>query len=437
MLAPRKNNAGGGSFRPSRTGVVVFAFIAILTLTLLGPLMTIGFGGMSGEGNVPRQVAYLLSFGLAIFAIRPVTNPERLLVVPVPLGIALLWCWASLTWAVEPDIAFRRLILTTVIIWSVFILIRQLGYEKTIALTRFALVGILIANYLAVIIWPQYGIHQANEPFDRALVGNWRGTMLQKNLAGLTSALALLLFAFDARRISWIIRGIVIAASAFFLFKTSSKTSVGVCAGAIVFGLAYLYTTVRYRIAALTLLGVAAFAGALYVNAYEYMIFQVVGDQTFTGRTLIWQALTKYSEDHPLLGSGYGSFWNIGPTSPIYQYSTSWVTGLATGHNGFLDILAQVGIPGFILVVTATVIWPAIRLFATSAGERGALVAAIFLFCVIHNMTESSLFDRDAIGEVFLMIAIALIATLNPPRAFALNQSKSGRSRSSGKPSFL
>jgi exopolysaccharide production protein ExoQ len=448
MLAPRQNNDGGSGKRPrgagvsiraalpSRAGLIIIAFLAIIILTLLGPLMTIDIGGaLGGEGNVPRQIAYILSFGLAIFAVRPLTSPERLLTVPIPLAVALLWCWLSLTWAIDPGIAFRRLVLTTVIIWSIFILVRQLGYERTVTILRYALVVLLVANFLTVIAAPQTGIHQSSEPFDRALVGNWRGIMMQKNLAGLTSALTILLFAFDAQRIKLAIRVVVIAAAAFFLFKTSSKTSVGVCVAAILFGLAYLSISGRYRIAVLSALGFAALGGAIYVNAYEYMIFQVVGDQTFTGRTLIWEALTRYSEDHPLLGSGYGSFWNIGPSSPIYQYANNWVTTLATGHNGFLDILAAVGIPGLIIVVVATVIWPSIRLFMTSAGQQGALVAAVFLFCVIHNMSETSLFDRDAIGQVFLMIAIALIGVIGatkPSRGFSLNKSKRGSN-----PAFL
>jgi O-antigen ligase len=129
-----------------------------------------------------------------------------------------------------------------------------------------------------------------------------------------------------------------------------------------------------------------------------------------TGRVQIWPSMVGYATDHPITGAGYGSFWNIGPSSPVYQYGRNWVAELSNGHNGYLDLLVGIGLPGLILVVAATMIIPVFKLLANTslARERGALLIALLVFCAGHNMTETSLFERDTIIQVFLMLAVAL-----------------------------
>jgi hypothetical protein len=41
--------------------------------------------------------------------------------------------------------------------------------------------------------------------------------------------------------------------------------------------------------------------------------------------------------------------------------------------------------------------------------SRAGLLLACIWFCIGHNLTESSLFDRDATVHVFLMLSIALL----------------------------
>jgi O-antigen ligase len=84
---------------------------------------------------------------------------------------------------------------------------------------------------------------------------------------------------------------------------------------------------------------------------------------------------------------------------------------LGNGHNGYLDLALQVGVPGMVLVTFAAIVWPLLRLFSSriASPARRALIVAVVIFCAGHNITETSLFDRDMIVHVFLMFAIALI----------------------------
>lgn len=385
----------------------------VLALAILGPVMSHKAAPFSGEGSPLRQVFYLATLATAVWALRPIERPDRLAQVPTTMVLAVAYCWISLAWAIEPGIAVRRLMLATILIWIIFILVAELGYRTTITITRMVLVGTLVANFATVLLLPQIGIHQTNDLGDVALIGAWRGIMMQKNFAGVTCAATILMFMFDARAISLTARGAVIVASALFLAMSQSKTSAGLTLVATVAGLAYLRYDPRYRALLVPLLLVVAVAAALLSIHYADTVrMSLENPQALTGRAQIWPVLVAYAQDHWLLGSGYGSFWNIGlREGPVYEYGTGWVTDLGNGHNGYLDILVQVGVPGLVLVVFAAMLHPLARLLTNIAvpRARGAMLFALLVFCAGHNGTESSLFDRDMLVQVFLMLTVALI----------------------------
>jgi exopolysaccharide production protein ExoQ len=147
---------------------------------------------------------------------------------------------------------------------------------------------------------------------------------------------------------------------------------------------------------------------AMAVNAQPFL--DMVSDPAgFTGRNQIWTALIRAYTDRPLLGLGYGSLWDLGPDGPITAYARNWVTQVSQGHNGYLDLLVQIGGVGTLLVLFAVMTWPIQLLLRGGNQPARVLGAVILLFCLGHNSTESTLFDRDALGQVFLMIGIALL----------------------------
>jgi O-antigen ligase len=406
--------------------------LAMLTLTVLGPWMTYKPEPYTGEGSPLRQLCYFAVFPLAIVAVRPLQKPGRLIAMPLLLIGALLWCWASVRWAIAPDMALRRLLLTTIVIWTIFLAVEELGYAQTMRLIRVALVVTLVANFLTVLIFPNFGIHQLEVSVNRSgvdpgLVGDWRGMMLQKNFAGAACAFTLLTFALDARRIRMWLRVLVISASVLFLIKSGSKTSMGLSLLGLGLGWAYMRYNPAYRLLLIPLtLTIGAGAYLFVVTHWDMLIAPLYNQAAFTGRTQIWPPLLAFANDHLTFGAGYGSFWNIGPgKSPIYAYSKGWVVHITQGHDGYLDLLVTIGLPGLLLVVVATIVAPIVRLLAHQSIPRstGALLLAIVVFCAGHNFTESSLFDRDAIVQTFLMFAVALIYKVAPParswRSFA------------------
>lgn len=395
-----------------RVVAIEYLFWIFIAYVLAGGIFTLeNVTTSTADGNSLRQVIYLLILGLIVAQAKPFQRPGQLLVLPVALTMALAWCWLSVSWSNVPAIAIRRIALTTMIIFTVFLAVSNLGAKKTLLIVTHVTITLLVVNVFVALLLPSIGVHHSDE-FEGQLAGDWRGLLLHKNFAGSVTAFTILLCWFNPANLRRATRFTVLALATFFLWRTNSKTSMGLIPPSILFGAVYArYRTTHPLALKLGLLSLAA-VGAAIIAANQETIAAAFDEQdTLTGRVQIWPVLAQYCLDHPLFGSGYGSFWNAGSGSPIYVYSDNWISEIASGHQGYLDILAQIGFPGLLLVLYATIIGPlrAVSRLASPPPATIALLLAILAFCVGHNLTESSILDRDANVNLFLMLAIAII----------------------------
>lgn len=411
--APITPSQSAGVVRPA--GKLASAVIVtVLTLSLFGPVMSQGAAHATGEGSPVRQLLYIASFALALVCVKPWLDPRRMLVVPVTMAIALAWCWLSVGWAFDPGIALRRLVLTTIVVWTVFLAVEAAGTRQTITLMRATLAVVLLANFVAVFLFPGIGRHLDFEAGDAGLMGLWRGVLGHKNFAGAATAVTILLFVFDAGKLPRWLRWGTVVLSAIFLFGTQSKTSMGIVVLAIAVGYAFQFYRPAYRlllfpVAIVALVAIAWFTVTIGIPAFDSALND---PNALTGRGEIWPPMLRFIVDHPMTGAGYGNVWNVGDArEPINDYAMGWVTTQTSAHNGYIDLAAQVGIPGLILGLLALFAAPLGRLLTPSIHnrERAGLCAAILVFGMGHNLTESSLIERDIIMFVFIVFAIALI----------------------------
>jgi O-antigen ligase len=418
---------------PMDTRLASWTLFAMLGFAILAPLLTIGPSNThtdaAGTGNLARQLGYTLMFMLALVSARVIGHPERLWAPTASVLAMLAWCCLSMTWAVDRGVGARRLILTLIVVFSIFLLVRRAGYERTVAVVRSLLPLILVVNYAAVIAVPGWAIHQTTFEDDPSIIGAWRGILMNKNLAGPVCAYTIIFFMLDARSIKRVIRFAVVVVAALFLYHTQSKSSFGCLAASVGLGVLFTKYDPYYRAIVVTsLIMGACLAGYWVFLNWDFLTAPFYHEDFLTGRVQIWPLLIDYWKDHWLLGSGYGSFWNVHNPQPIYEYARGrgWVTGIASGHNGYLDLLVQTGLPGLLLAVVAIVVAP-MRTFLTSVSldrSRGSLLLACISFAVFHNLTESSIFDTDAAVNVFFMLGIALLSV--EARARSLQLSASG-----------
>lgn len=387
------------------------AIIALIALVMLGPLMTIVEGGTAGEGSIDRQIGYLLIFGLTIYAIRPTATPGSLVAFTWPILLTFAWCWLSLTWAIDPGVAVRRVFLTTLVGWMVFALVRHAGYQLSADILRYSLLVSVLISYLFVALDPAIGMHLYSEPgISTALIGNWRGFLGHKNFAGAVCALCIIMFLFDAKRVRPAIRIVAIVVAGYFLFRSQSKTSGGMLVLAALGGMIFELVSLRLRRYLIPILTIGGSVAWFLTSAYGDMVqSNFLNPKAFTGRGQIWSALLNYAADHPLLGAGFGSFWNIQKMSPVFEYGHGYVTIIFVGHSGYIDQLVTVGIPGVLMMIFAMAVWPLAKLLISQQIPKGqgALISAMLMFCIGHNITESGLFERDGIVSTMFFFAVA------------------------------
>ena len=395
-----------------------FCFSVLIFIAFIGvsPLITGDYsadGALSGTGDSARQAAFVMIFVLIVAAAVLTKGTRALLDVPVALGVLLLWCWASVAWAIEPAVSFRRVLFTTIVVLSVVYSVNMLSYRQVMSSLAGWFALIVLLDWLTVQIMTN-AIHQANEA-EPLLAGNWRGIHTHKNEAGALCAVAALLFSDLAfRGKSFITAPVLAALSVGFLVMTQSKTSEAAVVVAALLGLfidrGYRNPVLRNIMFAAGLCLLVLLAIGFGDQATDLLVF-LDDPGSLTGRVQIWPVLFRYAGDHLLLGSGYGSFWAIGSASPVYEDGAEWLTTIAHAHNGYIDLLVQIGLIGLVMAVFALVVRPLYILTTQPLPPQRSrwLLASIVSFCLLHDLLESSLLDRSNIVWIIMLTAYSLL----------------------------
>lgn len=406
----------------SRTLLASGVYIALLLLIFVGldafspPPLVSQYGGVqeASKGDLLRQLCYLgVGAGVVLAAMQRLGLGALRAISPA-MGLLLAWCLASALWAPEPNVVIRRAGLEIIIVISLLLSVETVGAQTAFRWWRWLMALVLLVNFLSIPLIPA-ARHFAGE-VDPALVGNWRGLYGHKNIAGAACAITAILFLFT--RTGWKnVIGIAIAAAAcVFLYFTHSKTSMGFLPVALLAGLAYRIGWRDGLSRAILCLAVALLAGLVltFVLLDANTIAHALEDpREFTGRSAIWAAELRYIADHPLLGSGFGTFADAGGQSPLHDYvaGNSWVDAVSHGHNGYLQILVTIGGIGFALTLLAAVFGPLTRFWSLDHGEDGfkPMLFALFTFLVLHNFMESDFLEGDGVSWAALLMVIAAL----------------------------
>jgi O-antigen ligase len=403
----------------------------VLVLALTTPIvqMTKTF---PDSGKVIRLGGYglLLALQIILIANRGLSNSIRVLLTPLAAPIA--WFVISLIWTENFGISTKRVFLIVLVYISIFISLDEIKYRKSMDILRAALVFMLAFNFVSVFAYPDVAIHPEG--------GQWRGLMAHKNIAGMASAVTVLLFALDGKHIPRLIRGGVIISGLLFLYQTWSRTAVIAIVVALPVGLvmssispktkSWVHRHDKSIAHVVWTITAAVFLGLIFLTLQRDLFVSFTDDATTLSlRNSIWRPMLQFYLDHPILGSGYGAYWDSSIKN-ISAFSTQrWLGSVDQGHNGYLDILVQTGLPGLIFGLCAVFTWPAIQMgtmLVHQASRAGVIFALIFFF-LIENCTESSLLDGDVLGNVFFLFALAHV------HRFALRSSQPKPTR--GQPS--
>lgn len=169
----------------------------------------------------------------------------------------------------------------------------------------------------------------------------------------------------------------------------------------------------RVLVVAVLLMAAAAGLGTLaMLNAgmMEAVLDLLGRNATLTGRTILWENAWQQIMARPLLGFGYGAFWHPG-VNPDAVYVSSliiwWDPGalLPHFHNGFLQILVDLGAVGFGLVVLTFLgfLLRGLAEYGTGASRMSAWPLVLIVFVLIANLAEHALFRNHELLTLYLI----------------------------------
>lgn len=365
---------------------------------------------VAATSNPINQLFWILVLVITLLSARKrLGEVMRLLSDPVIALIAayLFFAALSIAWSPVPAIALRRFALEAIVVASL-VISTALADDREAMLDRVVgvAVGVVLVNLAMVVLTPPGPIGH-------------EGIYTQKNSLGGAMSLSTMVLIYAAsvkhgfRRFLYVC---LIAAAFFALVMSRSKTSLGLTLLVPFLVLAVLLITRPIRMnAALFILFSLLFGviGWFYISALTGFTFAdlsmfLFNDQTFTGRTVIWQFALDVISRNPLIGQGYASFWGIGHGSIVEQEAPGFVATLLQAHSGYLDVLIETGMIGFAILVL--LIFSALFAAARSVATRPALAwlsISLVLMALFHNTLESSWFRGYA--GIWLMFVFAIL----------------------------
>lgn len=374
------------------------------------------------EGSSLLQLVFGSVFALAgwlLWMNRQVAVRNLRAVNPFLLLI-LLWCLCSSLWSLYPVTTIKRSVQLLGLIMVGLAIAPPLGNMARFANTVLASFTVLmVLCLLASLGMPGLGV-------DYVTGGAWRGITWHKNVLGMVCAFSLLLWLREFRhgQLGWkmCLGGGLF--TVFMLVMAKSTTSI-IVAGAGSF--LYLFLARRYiapRNMLILLLG-AAIGTALLLHFFHAVqgrfpsweelmgpaaaIFNKSTD--LTGRTDIWELVLVQVAAHPWLGAGYGAFW-MGVGGPS-QYIADFMGFVPLqAHNGYLDVLNELGIVGLVLLAGLVVVHARdlFRLMRIDRAEA-ALHWAFFIVILVSNISETVLFRAIELHYVWLIFSSIMVSS--------------------------
>jgi len=144
-------------------------------------------------------------------------------------------------------------------------------------------------------------------------------------------------------------------------------------------------------------------------------------DGSLSGRTIIWDLVKQNMRTAPFLGTGYGAYW-LGPvpSSPSYIFVYTMYFYPSESHNGYLEIMNDMGYLGLIslLFFLGVYVKQALELMRFDRAQA-ALYLGLLFHQLVMNMSESEWFARDSVFTIFILGVTCMSRALYESRVSA------------------
>lgn len=279
-------------------------------------------------------------------------------------------------------------------------------------------VGFLVIAlcYFGVMMMPGVATHQSGD-VEAQLAGLWRGLFTHKNVAGpimVDLAFAgIYLWRRGWRRAG----GWMFILAVIFVFNTGSKTALGTMvfsACLVVLPMAFGARLLVPILILLTISGMAiATLGTVFLDPIKHLASMIAPDLTYTGRTSIWEFAGEMIQKRLWTGYGFENFWLTDTVLNTYKpFDRDWdIRGTVNGHNGYLDMVIDMGLPAMCLAVVTLALVPLRDYMRVPLYRENVLLADFFMmvitFSLLDAFLESFFFQRT--NPIWMFFALAAL----------------------------
>lgn len=328
----------------------------------------------------------------------------------------VLMTFASVAWSITPNVSVESLrgeffpMTAFATYFASRFNIRQ--QMRVIAITL--AIAAFFSMFYALAV-PSVGLH-VGDKFD----GAWKGIYSQKNVLSSVMALTMLVFFIlsiaNRNRTERLLARCGLLFSIMLIILSTSLSGLLVFIALLIIVLAS--RVFRWRgyesVLLLDVVGMIVLGTVTYLSGtWQDIVVSMGKDPTLSARTLIWEgSMDTLMARSPLVGFGRSAFWVPG-NDAAFEIGALSHRGFVPshGHNGYVDVLMDLGLVGFGLFVLGLLITFGMALRrAYRATEPEDLWPFAFLtLMMIYNMTESLLMWRTSLYWVVYMIVFLSI----------------------------
>ena len=313
-----------------------------------------------------------------------------------PLCLAFL-AMVSTLWSIDPGFTFRRSIPLIMGTFAAFCIGVDFDPQALSNLYKTILQWMVYISVLVVVLVPSLGISHGVHS------GDWKGAFYHKNKLGMMMAMAVITFvvARPEKLRGTLSKGLTAMAALLalvLLYKSHASSAIISLAAAVAAQpIWYLFQLRKKVVTVALLLGypLAAVVMGLII-AYSSQVFAMLGkDATLSGRDTLWAGVLDAIRLRPVLGYGYGAFWNqVGGTIILVRERTTFQAIHA--HNGYLNLMLHLGVVGLVVFLVFLI---RCVVLSIQEGRRIHNMPArwyftFIVYMVVTNLTESQIIEQ-------------------------------------------
>lgn len=368
------------------------------------------------SGDIVNQVGFLSLSMLAIFSMVGYVEPRKLAALLSPWWLLLFGFLAiSVYNGTDPASGRAAIFSMLAIVSAAAIVVLPRDADAFSEVIAFAGLSVVVLSYIGLVVVPDLAVHTAAE-VESEHAGLWRGIFSHKNVAGPVMACCSFGGLYLWRR-GWSRSGAVLFIGAMiFVINTGSKTTAALVPLSIL--LVMGPGLIGMRLLAMILVAVAfvitglATAGFVFIEPINRLGNELFPGLDYTGRTSLWAFSGEMIAKHPWFGYGYLSFWG----APIVReqdvfFDAAWdIRGSVHGHEGYLDLAVQMGLPALMVAVMTFVVAPMRDFMRIPLYKENIYLGDFFMmivqFTTLNAFLESFFLRRADPVWMFLVIGL-------------------------------